>query len=148
MQEIFWRAGTNSEEECVPLRTRFRIPLRTHSRVERSIFTEHSSEKITSLKSSPSATIFKQCYIFGLFTSWQRKQIKVHFQISSRGHVHISFHLSCLKNKIKMERIIYLFVRNRESTFQKKPMFFDGELWSSVRISHGSEHWWAIPIII
>ena len=37
----------------------------------------------------------------------------------------------------KTEHII-VFMRNRESAFLKKGMFFDGELRSSVRISHRS----------
>ena len=42
----------------------------------------------------------------------------------------------CL-SKVKMEQII-VFMRNRESAFLKKGMFFEGELRSSVRISHRS----------
>ena len=33
-----------------------------------------------------------------------------------------------------------MFMRNRESAFSKKGMFFDGELRSSVRILHGCEN--------
>ena len=39
----------------------------------------------------------------------------------------------------KMERIT-VFMRNRESAFWKKGMFFDGELQSSVRILHGCKN--------
>jgi len=50
-----------------------------------------------------------------------------------------------------MEWII-VFMRNYESAFWKKGMFFGGELRSYVRISPGSEnfgfHCWAMPIII
>ena len=42
----FWRAGVRSEQERVLLGMRFCVPLRTHSRVEHSIFTEQLSEKI------------------------------------------------------------------------------------------------------
>ena len=44
-----------------------------------------------------------------------------------------------LVNEVKMEQII-VFMRNRESTFLKKGMFFSGELQSSLRVSHRSEN--------
>ena len=44
-----------------------------------------------------------------------------------------------LVNKVKMERIT-VFMRNRESAFWKKGMFFDGDLLSSVRILHRTEN--------
>ena len=45
------------------------------------------------------------------------------------------YDIDCLSlvNKVEMEQIIVL--RNHESAFWKKGMFFDGELWSSVGIS-------------
>ena len=57
-----------------------------------------------------------------------------------------------LVNKVNMERIT-LFMRNHESAFWKKGMFFDGELRSSVRILPWSKnlpgfHCCATPIIM
>ena len=60
---------------------------------------------------------------------------------------------ACLQfvNKVKMERIT-VFMRNGESAFWKKGMFFDCDLQSSVRILHGCENLGfrccAMPIIM
>ena len=70
-------------------------------------------------------------------TLWKNKKIRN----SKIWMMPIKHWCLCLQfvNKVKMERIT-VFMRNRESAFWKKGMFFDGELRSSVRIFHGCEN--------
>ena len=68
-----------------------------------------------------------------------------HARADSEGVVHfeklkkiaVQKVLEWCPSKVKTEQII-VFIRNRESAFLKKGVFFDGELQSSVRISQRS----------